>query len=94
MTGFREQPRKSPSWIGLKPEENGELESIVVVFSKNMRTDEIKDEIDKIRKWEEKIIQKDIKYKNNKSWYDFQQFETKRFSGDSFYTGKIYINES
>ena len=32
-----------------------------------MRTDEIKNEIDKIRKWEEKIIQKDIKYKNNKS---------------------------
>ena len=32
-----------------------------------MRTDEIKNEIDKIRKWEEKIIQKDIKYQNNKS---------------------------
>ena len=32
-----------------------------------MRTDEIKNEINKIRKWEEKIIQKDIKYKNNKS---------------------------
>ena len=32
-----------------------------------MRTDEIKNEIDKIRKWEEKIIQKDIKYKSNKS---------------------------
>ena len=32
-----------------------------------MRTDAIKNEIDKIRKWEEKIIQKDIKYKNNKS---------------------------
>ena len=32
-----------------------------------MRTDEIKNEIDKIRKWEEKIIQKDIKYKNKKS---------------------------
>ena len=28
-----------------------------------MRTDEIKNEIDEIRKWEEKINRKDLKYK-------------------------------
>ena len=29
-----------------------------------MRTDEIKNEIDKIRRWEEKIDRKDLKYLN------------------------------
>ena len=29
-----------------------------------MRTGEIKNEIDEIRKWEEKINRKDLKYKN------------------------------
>ena len=41
-----------------------------------MRTDEIKNEIDEIRKWKENIVRKDIKYKTNKYLYDFQQFET------------------
>ena len=40
----------------LKPEENQELESTEGLFQRNMRTDQIKNEIDEIRKWEEKII--------------------------------------
>ena len=48
-----------------------------------MRTDEIKNEIDEIRKWEEKINQKDLKYKTKKHLYDFKQFKTKRSFGDS-----------
>ena len=59
-----------------------------------MRTNKIKNEIDEIRKWEEKIKQKDLKYKPNKYLYDFQQFETIRSFGDSVYTGKINIDES
>ena len=51
----------------LKPEENQELESTEGLFPKNMRTNEIKNEIDEIRKWEEKIKRKDLKYKTNKS---------------------------
>ena len=39
----------------LKPEENKELESIKGVFSKNVRTKETKNEIDGIKKYEEKI---------------------------------------
>ena len=39
----------------LKPEKNQELEWIERLFPTNMRTDEIKNEIDEIRKWEEKI---------------------------------------
>ena len=48
-----------------------ELESIEGLFSKKMRNIEIKNEIDEIKKWEEKIKQKDLKYKTNKYTYDF-----------------------
>ena len=58
-----------------------------------MRSDEITNEICEIRKWEEKIKRKDLKYKANKYLYDFQQFETVRFFGDSIYTGKMNIDE-
>ena len=39
----------------LKPEENKELESIKEVFTKNVRTKETKNEIDGIKKYDEKI---------------------------------------
>ena len=58
-----------------------------------MRIDEIKNEIDEIIKWEEKNNRKDLKHKTNKYLYNFQQFETIRFFGDSIYTGKINMDE-
>ena len=64
------------------------------VFQKNMRTDEIKNEIDEIRKWEEKINRKDFKYKKNKYLYDFQQFESILCFFDSIIIGKINIDEA
>ena len=39
-----------------------------------MRTNEIKNEIDEIKKWEEKIKRKDLKYVTNKYRFDFQEF--------------------
>ena len=63
-------------------------------FAKNIRTNEIKNEIDEITEWEEKIKRKDLKYKANKYLYDFQQFETIKFFGDSVYTGKVNIYEA
>ena len=45
----------------LKPEQNQELESIKRIFPKNMRNNEIKNEIDEIKKWKEKIKQKELK---------------------------------
>ena len=42
----------------LKSEANQELESIEGIFPKNMRTNEIKNEIDEIRKWKKKINKK------------------------------------
>ena len=59
-----------------------------------MRNIEIKNEIDEIKKWEEKIKRKDLIYKVNKYKYDFQQYETIRYFGESIYTGKINIDEA
>ena len=39
-----------------------------------MRTNEIKNRIDKIKKWEEKVKQEDLIYKENKYKYNFQQY--------------------
>ena len=76
----------------LKPGENQELESIKGLFPKSMRTDEIKNEIDEIRKHEGKIERKDLKYKTNKYIYHFQKFEIIRSFVD--YTGKICTDEA
>ena len=68
--------------------------STVGMFPKGMKTNEIKNEIDKIRKWEEKIKQKKFKYETKKYIYDFQQYETIRSFGDSIYTCKSNVVEA
>ena len=59
-----------------------------------MRTDEIKNEIYEIKKWEEKIKRKDLKYGKGKYKYDFKQYETRRSFGESIYAGKISIHDA
>ena len=59
-----------------------------------MRINEIKNEIDGIKKGEVKIEQKDLKYKTNKYINNFQQFETMRSFCDGIYTGKLNIDEA
>ena len=59
-----------------------------------MRADEIKNEINDIKKWENKIKRKDLKYKTNRYNFDFQQFEILRSFGDSIYNGKVRIDEA
>ena len=59
-----------------------------------MRTNEIKNEIDEIRKWKEKTERKDLIYKANKYKYDFQQYETIRSFGNNIYNGKFSIDEA
>ena len=59
-----------------------------------MITYEINNEVDEIRKWEEKIKRKDSKYITKNFLHAFQQFETIRYSGDSICTGKINIVEA
>ena len=58
-----------------------------------MKTNEIKNEIDETKTWEEKIRWKDLVYETNKYKYDFQQYDTIRSFGDSICNGKISIDE-
>ena len=62
----------------LKSDENKQgTKSIDGIFSKEIRAHEIKNEIDKIKKWEEKIKRKDLKYEPNKYIYDSQHMKNK-----------------
>ena len=54
-----------------KSEENQKLESTEGLYTKNMRTDEIKKGIGETGNWEEKNKWKDLKCKTNKDLYDF-----------------------
>ena len=50
-----------------KSEENKEdIKSDEGIFPKDMRTNEIKNEIYEIKKWQEKIKREDLKYKTKK----------------------------
>ena len=62
-------------------------------FQKNVRTNQLKNEILGIRKWEGKIKRKGFKYKTNEYLYDIQQFQTIRSFDDSIYTGEINIDK-
>ena len=59
-----------------------------------MRNKEIKNELDKIKRWEEKIERKDLEYETKKYIYDFKIYETIRSFGDNIYTGKFNIDEA
>ena len=68
----------------LKPEKNKEeIKSVEELFPKGMRINEIKNEMDKIKKWEWDLVYKANKYK----------YETIRSFGDSIYNGKISVDE-
>ena len=75
----------------LKPEKIQELETIQVLFPRN---NEIKNELDEIKKWEEKIKRKDLIYGENKYKYGFQQYETIRSFDESINAGKIIVDEA
>ena len=70
---IEEQGKKVEAVEVLKPEENKEeIKSVKGLFPKGMRTNEIKNEIDEIKKWEEKIRPQHLVYKVNKYKYDFE----------------------
>ena len=58
-----------------------------------MRTNEIKNEISDIKKWESKIKRKDLKYETKTYIYNFQQYDTIRSFDDNIYNDKINIDE-
>ena len=51
------------------------IKSVKESFPKDTRTNEINDEIDEIKKWQEKIKRKDLKYEPKNYIYNFQQYE-------------------
>ena len=58
----------------LKPEEDKEeIKYVKEIFPKGMTTNEIRNEIDEIKKWGQNRW-KDFVYKLNKNTYDFQQY--------------------
>ena len=59
-----------------------------------MRTNEIKNKTDDIKKWKNKTKQKFLKFETIRYALDFQQFETIRVFGDSICNGKINIKEA
>ena len=63
-------------------------------FPKRIKNNEIKNELDEIKEWEEKSKWKDLIYKTNKFEYDIQQYETIRSFVESIYAGKITTDES
>ena len=59
-----------------------------------MGANEIKNQINDIKKWECKIKRSDLKYEANRHIYDFQEYDTIRSFGDNIHTAKISINEA
>ena len=79
----------------LKAEENKEgIKSVEGIFPKEIRTNEIKNEIDDFKKWGEKLKTKDLIYKANKYKFEFQQYEIIRSFSESISTGKVNISEA
>ena len=71
-----EQGRK-PSWSfrSFRSEKkNQKPKSIERLFPKEMKNDEIKNKIDKIKKWENTMKRKYSEHETNRIVFDFQQF--------------------
>ena len=62
-------------------------------FQKNDENNEIKNEIDDIKK-NGKKKSKDWKYETKQCICDFQQYETIRSSGDNTYIHKVNVDEA
>ena len=59
----------------LKPEENQQnLKSIKEIFPKEMKTNEINNELNEIKKIEDAILRNDLIYKTSKRTFNFQTF--------------------
>ena len=91
---IHEQPQESPYWIGSKPEKKLGNRNIWRTYSKEIRNNGVKNELDKIKQLEEEIKQKNLIYRTNKYKKDFQQHETLRSFGESSYAGKITVDEA
>ena len=63
-------------------------------FRKDLKNSEIRNELNEIKKLEERIDRNHLKYETNKYVYNFQQFETIRSWDDSIFSEKISISQA
>ena len=68
--------------------------SIEGIFSEGYESGEIKNKVDKIKKYDKKVNGKNIIYYSNKEPFYFNAFKTIRSLGENIYSGKITINEA
>ena len=82
---MKEQGKKQVNPLkALKSEETKrDIKSVEGILPKDIGTNLIKNEIDEIKKWEEKIKWHDLKYKTKTYTYDFQQHEKIKSFGES-----------
>ena len=59
-----------------------------------MITNEIKKELNDIKKWEEKNKIKDLRYQTKNYVYDFQHYDTIRSFGENICNGKINMDKA
>ena len=71
-----------------------QTKSIEEIFPKGHESDGIKDELDKIKRYENKFIRDNLFYESSKQVYHFKIFKTIRSFGDSIYNHKIEIHEA
>ena len=75
----------------LKPEEKTKL--VEGIFPKGHENVEIKNEINKIKEYEENVNRNNMIYYSSKEPFNFETFETIRSFGETIFSDKITINE-
>ena len=68
--------------------------SIEGIFPKGNETNEIKDELSKIKRYENKAIRDHLFYDLSKKPFDFRTFKTIRSLGDDIYNKRVNIDEA
>ena len=76
----------------LKPKK--EIKSIEEIFQEGYYSVEIKNELNKIIKYQKKVNRDNMVYHSIKEPFDFRIFKTIRFFSDNIYNRKITINEA
>ena len=64
------------------------------IFTKGNETKEIKDELSKIKRYEDKVIRDNLFYDLSNQPFDFRIFKTKRFFSDDIYNKRVDIDEA
>ena len=72
----------------------GQTKSIRGIFPKDHESDEIKNELHKIKRYENKVTRDDFFYESSNQICDFRIFKTVRSFGKSIYNHEIEIRKA